>query len=437
MNLVYSLKKKLPFIYVVGGGPDVNSDFNYCIDWVDFVCLGDGEVAFPKLCRVLLENRDVTKEDLPNIFFRRGGKLYQNRLIAEDDIDRYEFPFFSDTDIYEISSNALIPHRDSSNKTYNVYASRGCPYKCSYCSNHLFSGNYPGKRYYRARSVQNVIDEILSARQKNAAINTIIFHDEQFGLNKKWFEEFIIKYKRNIDLPFFVQMNPKDLAMDKADKMKHCGLQLMSFGVQSASPRIRELYDRPEALNDVQHANAILHKLRIPHFFDLIVDNPVEKVEDLEETLLFLFRLKKPFVAKTFDLIHLPKTKLTNYLLENKLIQEDNVEGNYEYDKEINWRVTGTDTTMTYDQQFVVALIHLTGNLFVPNRLINFLLNRRDKIPPIVKSRLTKLTLSKSYYYKISIFNYAIGLILEKRFLFVFHKTLSKIIRTIKHRYVK
>jgi len=128
-------------------------------------------------------------------------------------------------------------------------------------------------------------------------------------------------------------MNPKDISKEKILKLKDCGLVFSSFGLQSASTKIRNIYDRPESLEDIRSANLILNELHIPQFFDLIVDSPYEDKKDLAETLFFLLSLKKPFVAKTFDLAHLPDTKLTKMLLQHKLIQENEVEGNYKISK--------------------------------------------------------------------------------------------------------
>jgi len=47
-----------------------------------------------------LEGKDVTQEDLPNIYFRKGDKIYTNRLIADDNLDNYSFPYFSDDKIF-------------------------------------------------------------------------------------------------------------------------------------------------------------------------------------------------------------------------------------------------------------------------------------------------------------------------------------------------
>jgi len=66
-------------------------------------------------------------------------------------------------------------HNDFETSSYNVYASRGCPYKCSYCANHVFASNYPGKKYYRVRSVDNVINEITDIKGKNPKLNFIAF----------------------------------------------------------------------------------------------------------------------------------------------------------------------------------------------------------------------------------------------------------------------
>ena len=409
-NICKRIKKEFPNIAIVCGGPDVNTNYLNVIDWADYVCLFDGELAFPALCNELFQDKKDVK--ISNIFYKSGDEIVCNSLQNETNLDKYKFPWFSDENIFEITSGSIIPHKDSLSKTYNVYASRGCPYKCTYCANHVFNNNFGGK-YYRYRSVGNVIDEIQSTLSRTPQIETIIFHDEQFGVNKKWFGEFIDRYE-DIKIPFFFQMNPNTITKEKFERLKNIGLQSTSFGMQSASKRIRKIYARPESLSKIKEANQMLYDLKIPHFFDVIVDNPYETQEDIEATFNFLLSLRKPFVAKTFDLVYLPETVLTKKLLEENKITPEQIEGNFVYKDGVEWRVREKALSLDLDKKYLIALIQMTGNVLLPNLLLRILYDLRRFLPKIIKKLITKIVLTKWYYQNQSRLWFAVSLARNK-----------------------
>ncbi len=144
-----------------------------------------------------------------------------------------------------------------------------------------------------------------------------------------------------------------------------------------------------------------MHSSSTPHFLPiLIVDNPLETKENLIETLLFLLTLKKPFLSKTFDLVHLPKTDLTEKLLNEGYITKEQIEGNKKEATYSNWRVDGEKIEQK-QQKRIIALIQLTGNIFIPNWIIKILLQLENKIPAGLKNKIEKLTLNE-HFYKIS-----------------------------------
>ena len=51
-------------------------------------------------------------------------------------------------------------------KVHSFIASRGCPFKCTYCFNDGMSKSYEGQKYVRRRSVDNVIEEIKRVKEK-------------------------------------------------------------------------------------------------------------------------------------------------------------------------------------------------------------------------------------------------------------------------------
>ena len=78
-----------------------------------------------------------------------------------------------------------------------VLASRGCPYGCSYCSNHALSKKLEGK-YVRFRSADDVIEEIeLRIKQlQKKGLKYLYFYDDTFIINKDFVIEFCEKFKK-------------------------------------------------------------------------------------------------------------------------------------------------------------------------------------------------------------------------------------------------
>lgn len=427
-----SVKNKYPHISVVCGGPDVNSNPGPCLEWADYVCISDGEIAFPNLCTAVLQNKDLGKIDLPNIYFKSNGQLIKSRLIAEEDLDHYPYPFFSDENVFLINSGKIQKYKDSTSNNYNIYASRGCPFQCSYCSNHVFNRNSPIKRYYRSRSVSSVIGELEAIKLRFPGIKFISFHDEQFGNDNAWVNKFVNEYKERINLPYFLQMNPKNYNESIVKELKESGLYRTSFGVQSGASRIRSIYRRPESLEQIISANRILNKMWISHFFDIIVDNPYEGMEDYIETLKFILKLKKPFVVKTFDLIHLPETDLTLQLLKDKKISEDEIEGNYRYRREISWRPTHRNLSTDLNCRYIISLMHLSGNILIPNFVIEALLAANKITPKWFKRCFVTILLTENYNSLIMLFTNFVFMIKSKGIFFAFKKLIAKLWKRVR-----
>jgi len=151
---------------------------------VDIVCTGEGE----EVLKELLDN-NLNCTYVKGIWYKRYGEIIKNenrRLI--ENLDLLAFPDFEDFDLekYFVLINNHLP----------IMVSRGCPYVCSYCSNHALSKKLDG-RYVRFRSVDNVIKEIeLRINQlKNKGLKYLYFYDDTFILYKDFVRDFCEKFK--------------------------------------------------------------------------------------------------------------------------------------------------------------------------------------------------------------------------------------------------
>jgi len=88
-NICKRIKEEFHDIAVVCGGPDVNTNYLNVINWADYVCLFDGEDAFPDLCTELLQNKKKRRVKIPNIFYKSGDEIVKNQIQIETNVDTH------------------------------------------------------------------------------------------------------------------------------------------------------------------------------------------------------------------------------------------------------------------------------------------------------------------------------------------------------------
>ena len=120
---------------------------------VDYVIKGEAEESIVEFVDALEGRRAM--ETVHGLYWRAGGEIVDNpaaRLIPN--LDTIPYPAH---DLYKITRYTnLQPLTDGLDKTaraYTIMTSRGCPYKCTYCSKPI-TGNT-----WRPRTVENVIGE--------------------------------------------------------------------------------------------------------------------------------------------------------------------------------------------------------------------------------------------------------------------------------------
>jgi radical SAM superfamily enzyme YgiQ (UPF0313 family) len=91
-------------------------------------------------------------------------------------------------------------------------ASRGCPYRCTFCFNNFFAELPEDKKtkgkYVRLRSVEHVMDELIEAKNRYKNIRYMDFQDDVFTTSKEWLQEFLPRYKKEIDTALSMPYSP-------------------------------------------------------------------------------------------------------------------------------------------------------------------------------------------------------------------------------------
>ena len=227
------IKEDLGLPIACGGvHPTTAPEEAIAVEDLDYICVGEGEEAIVELCDALEAGR--TADGIASIWSRRNGEVVRNpvRPLVED-LDAIPFP---DRDIFDEANFAA-----NQKKRLTMMASRGCPFDCSYCCNHLQKSIYPNPaKYVRFRSPANVIAEIEAARESDPGLEQVRFEDDILTMDRRWFREFAALYQERVDLPFICNARVDLLNEEMVDLLAQAGCSAIAMGVESGNKWLRK-----------------------------------------------------------------------------------------------------------------------------------------------------------------------------------------------------
>ncbi|RLC26814.1 MAG: hypothetical protein DRH37_11425, partial [Deltaproteobacteria bacterium] len=155
--------------------------------------------------------------------------------------DLHSLPF-KDYEIFDFQK--II---DAKNGWVGLMASRGCPFSCTYCFNHLMVKKYRNDLqcsfrelgYIRHFSVDQLIEEIVFLQNNYRNIRMFIFDDDLFTFRQDFVGAFSEAYRRVSRVPFVVNGHVGLFDDARARYLAEAGCRIVKFGVESGSRKIR------------------------------------------------------------------------------------------------------------------------------------------------------------------------------------------------------
>jgi len=322
-----------------------------CLETADLVCVGEGETSVPELVHRMARGQDIT--DIPGIWVKRNGRLIANGpgpLATE--LDPLPFPDYSFSDHHMLVHDVLKPMTPENwydhlcrffppfnspqpgqppKPAYQIISARGCPFVCTFCGEAPLSGKIYGRRYFRKRSIDNVMTELQWAKDTFPFIGEICFCDDTFASRSlAEIKDFAQQYQEKISLPFYILVSPVNVVKNKFDLLVDAGLTNVGMGIQSGSSRIIGIYKR-EHCGSAEQSLRAAHLLysyrdRLLPYYDFIVENPYETREDLLDTVRLLIDLPRPYVTRVYALSFFPGTPLSEKAFADGLLFTDTYE---------------------------------------------------------------------------------------------------------------
>lgn len=268
---------------------------------VDYAVVGEGELAFPAILKDIQVGRHYGPID--NTWYRSEDGTLIKGIQKGFNQDLDSLPAFDKT-LWE--KDVTVGDR------YYTMASRGCPYRCTFCFNNFFAELPDEKKtkgkYVRLRSVDHVMNELLEAKRRYH-LRYIDFQDDVFTTSKEWLQEFLPRYKAEIGVPFQCLTHPKYMDDDIARWMKDAGCLWVQLGVQSMDEEFKNKIKRFERSDHIRSALGYMKKygikVKVDHMFGL----PGEPIS-AQEKALSLYAEYVPARIQTFWTCFLPGTEL-------------------------------------------------------------------------------------------------------------------------------
>jgi len=307
MNIATLVKKVDENIITILGGthPTVRPEDVISHPAVDIVVIGEGEETLPELLEIL-DRRDYRElEKVAGIAYLKEGKELQitHPRPGIKDLDSLPLParrLLPMEQYFASAKRGLGPRPNICKPWASVITSRGCPYNCVFCSNHLTMG-----RKWRKRSPGQVVEE-LEKLVSSYGIVQIDFEDDNIALDRKRMEEICtLIIKKKLPITWYL---PNGVRADNLDeqllsKMRESGCEEIWISPESGVQRVvDQIIKKKLDLKKVEEIVKACKKsgVKVGCFF--VIGFIGETMEDIKKTLDYAQRLERWGAKSSFNI---------------------------------------------------------------------------------------------------------------------------------------
>jgi len=308
IRIARDVKLRSPHSVTILGGHHISYLPDTLSPDFDVAVLGEGEQTLLELVEHLLAHDLALNVNelgtIKGIVYRDAGRLVKTEergLIATLD---------------------ALPHPDrSAGGDQYIFTSRGCPYKCSFCSSSAF---WEKTRFFSAEFVVAEIEQLLAEfpETKHIQVWDDLFIAERRRLVK--IIELLEEKGINARVPSSFSVRANLIDDELCLLLKRLNVIGVGFGAESGSNRILRLMNKGTTIEQNQRALDLLKKYGIATMCSFIVGWPTETEEDVRSTYEFILKNiaeeKLTTAISVNILMPIPGTELWEYAVTNGLI---------------------------------------------------------------------------------------------------------------------
>jgi B12-binding domain/radical SAM domain protein len=273
----------------IAGGPHPSARPGECLEYFDYVVIGEGEETLPELIHSICSG---DPSEVKGIAYPGGGRCVITAKRPPVDLDKY--PPFSGDGI----------------KGY-IEISRGCPYSCGYCQTPRLFGHR-----MRHRSPEVVAGYAGMMRDvRFVSPNAFAYGSGGQGIEPGMVQALLEAIPGRCRIFFGTfpsEVRPEFVTEEMLELVKqYCHNSSLSLGAQSGSLNMLDFIGRDHTVEDVIYAVELCRDYELMPIVDVIFGLPGETVADQQKTLeLIEFVINKSGRIHSHYFTPLPGTPL-------------------------------------------------------------------------------------------------------------------------------
>ena len=306
-NEICITTKKISDASVVVGGAHpsaIGKEIFKEIPNADISVIGEGEFTFLEI----VEGKRL--EEIKGICYK--GKMNELREPIMD----FNYIPLPNLDMIDFSKFSGTTYWGGSQKSMYIMASRGCPFRCIFCSKSVF------RHKVRFREPKKVMEEIKWLHEQYDIVE-ICFDDDLLNLNKRWikdiFELIIANNLNNIRYKVAFRVNKNLVDREILSLAKKAGVRIIFYGVESGSPKMLKNMKKDITVEEIERAFRLTHEAGIETVASFVIGLPGENEKTINETIN-LWRRLKPTYAGIGIAYPLPDTEFLKIVKERKYL---------------------------------------------------------------------------------------------------------------------
>lgn len=273
---------------MVAGGPYPSAAPEIFLPCFDLVAIGEGEKSFPELVQAVSAGRDPM--EVPGFACQNSEIVRHSPLRKRIDVlDEISFPA---RDLFDNSGYQQYWKTNYGYTTTSIITSRGCPFKCGFCSKPIFGDEY------KERSAGNVVDEIEDIL--SYGYDRIWVADDCFTLNKKRVVKVCDEIlARGLRFEWECLSRVDSVEREILEHMRDAGCVRIFFGLESGNGQVLKLMKKNAMVEVGQKTVTLTNGAGIKTGGFFILGYPGETDQTILDTVNFSSALPLNYLSYT------------------------------------------------------------------------------------------------------------------------------------------
>lgn len=289
-ELLHEIRSRFPGLVIVAGGEHSTALAEHVLQdspAVDVIVMGEGEITFLELVSRLANGQPYA--DVPGIAFRgKGGTMVGNGLSARvRDVGELPRPAWDLCDLQPYFSG-FWTMGIGGRRTMPVLATRGCPYRCSFCS----SSDMWTTRYLM-RPPEDVVDEIAELKARYS-IDNVDFYDLTAIVKRDWILAFCKGLReRGVDVTWQLPSGTRSEALDAAvlSALKENGCHFLVYSPESGAQEVLDSIHKHLNLENTRKSIVSAARIGLSTKCNFVIGFPTERRRDIWKSVAYAWSL--------------------------------------------------------------------------------------------------------------------------------------------------